>query len=79
MTIVVRRDRPSWNRIFPANPGRNSDATDAWDNSQHAAHRPATGEIRELRARLEATEARLVDAQDTVADLRRRLDVPMNG
>lgn len=61
-------------RVFPAKPRRNGAATDAWDNSQQDAHRPASGEIRELRARLEATEARLADAQDTVADLRRRLD-----
>lgn len=34
----------------------------------------ASGEIRELRARLDATEARFADAQDQIADLRRRLD-----
>ena len=37
-------------------------------------HDAGTVELREIRARLEATEARLADSQDQVADLRRRLD-----
>jgi hypothetical protein len=55
-------------RVWPAGPQRNTSASDAWDNSQHAAHRPASGEIRELRARL-------VDKDAVIDDLRRRLDV----
>jgi hypothetical protein len=39
-----------------------------------ARHDDGTAELREVRARLEATEARLADSQDQVADLRRRLD-----
>jgi hypothetical protein len=54
-------------RVWPATPQRNTDATDAWDNSQHAAHRPVSGEIRELRARL-------ADMERVNEDLRRRLD-----
>ncbi len=34
----------------------------------------ATGELRELRARLEAAETRIAEKDDTIADLRRRLD-----
>jgi hypothetical protein len=34
----------------------------------------ATAELRELRARLEAAEARIADKDETIADLRRRLD-----
>jgi hypothetical protein len=34
----------------------------------------ASGEIRELRARLDAAEQRVADAQDQIMDLRRRLD-----
>src|SRR4051794_8513775 len=37
-------------------------------------HDDGTAELREIRARLEATEARLADSHDQVADLRRRLD-----
>jgi multidrug resistance efflux pump len=37
-------------------------------------HDAETAELREIRVRLEATEARLSDSQDQVADLRRRLD-----
>src|SRR3954454_13052045 len=37
-------------------------------------HDDGTAELREVRARLDATEARLADSQDQIADLRRRLD-----
>jgi hypothetical protein len=35
---------------------------------------PRTGELTELRTRLEAADLRFADAQDQIADLRRRLD-----
>jgi hypothetical protein len=50
-------------RVFPCNTG----SPVAWDKSQHAVHRPASAEIRELRARL-------ADKDAVIDDLRRRLD-----
>jgi hypothetical protein len=39
----------------------------------------ASGEIRELRARLDAAEKRVADAQDQIMDLRRSLDALVVG
>jgi septal ring factor EnvC (AmiA/AmiB activator) len=59
---------------------RNGDSTDCSDGAMtRKAEAPeqidgTTGELRELRARFEAAEMRIAEKDDTIADLRRRLD-----
>jgi hypothetical protein len=59
-------------RVYP--PVAPSSVGTAGDADRNHNGTDATAELRELRARLEAAELRFADAQDQIADLRRRLD-----
>lgn len=65
-------DPAELHRVYPpVAPGSAEPDNDATHNQNGTS---ATAELRELRARLEAAELRFADAQDQIADLRRRLD-----
>lgn len=65
-------DPAELHRVYPpVAPGSTEPGNGATHNQDGTG---ATAELRELRARLEAAELRFADAQDQIADLRRRLD-----
>jgi hypothetical protein len=65
-------DPAELHRVYP--PVAPSSVATANDADRNHNGTDATAELRALRARLEATELRFADAQDQIADLRRRLD-----
>jgi hypothetical protein len=68
-TGAFQIDPAELHRAFPSPAEVSHEAPhDTWDGT------PRNGAWHDLKARLELTEARLVDTQDQVADLRRRLD-----
>src|SRR3954454_13592871 len=65
-------DPAELHRVYP--PVAPSSVATIGDADRNHNGTDATAELRELRTRLEAAELRFTDAQDQIADLRRRLD-----